>query len=274
MFPSFNLFGKDISMYALMAVVGLLIAGFVFCLRIRSQGHDDNEAIIFLLILGVGMLVGGHIMFGITNVGSFYLLLSVNSVGEFLNVLAVLFGGSVFYGGLIGAYLLGRLYVRWRRLPLELYMDSAALFAPLFHAFARVGCFFGGCCYGIECEWGIAASGNTITAIGDVPRFPVQLLESVCNLLIAGVIWLVLRRGAIKGRVFYLYLLLYSTVRFFDEMLRGDEIRGFLFGLSTSQLISIPLFLISVFCLLRRRRQSDGSELSATEKTGCRVGKP
>ena len=43
-------------------------------------------------------------------------------------------------------------------------------------------------------------------------------------------------------------MLVYPVVRFSLEFLRGDEIRGFLFGLSTSQWISILLF---VYALLR-----------------------
>ena len=50
----------------------------------------------------------------------------------------------------------------------------------------------------------------------------------------------------LRGKVFYLYLAVYAFVRFFDEFLRGDALRGFIFGLSTSQFISI---FIEVFAL-------------------------
>lgn len=251
MFPYFSIFGKELSMYAIMAVVGILIGGFIFCKRISRAKLDDNEAIIFLLVIGVGMLIGGSILYGITNVHRWHLLARASTASEFLDMLGELFGGSVFYGGLMGALALGVLYVKLRRLPLEVYMDNAALFAPVFHAFARVGCFFGGCCYGIVTEFGICASGNEITAIGDLPRFPVQLFEALCNALIAVAIWLLLKKGLLKGRVFYVYLALYAFVRFFDEFLRGDEIRGFIIGMSTSQFISIfvELFALLMLCL-------------------------
>ncbi len=259
MFPIFVLFGREISMYALMAVVGLLAAGVIFCIRIRKAGYDDNEAILFLLVLGVGMLVGGHILFGITNVGSFYLLLETKNFSELMSVLGKLFGGSVFYGGLIGAYILGLIYVKCRKLPLDVYMDSSALFAPVFHGFARIGCFLGGCCYGIESDFGFSAHGNNLTDIGDVCRFPVQLLESFGNFVIAGIIFLVLKKGWLRGRVFYLYLSMYAVLRFFDEFLRGDEIRGFVLGLSTSQFISIfvELFALAMLILFAARSRAE-----------------
>jgi len=46
-------------MYALLAVIGLVVAGLIFCLRIYRAGYDENDAVIFLLILGGGMVVGG-----------------------------------------------------------------------------------------------------------------------------------------------------------------------------------------------------------------------
>ena len=131
-------------------------------------------------------------------------------------------GGFVFYGGMFGATAGGLLFVKKMKLPLDVYMDNAALFAPLFHGFARIGCFLGGCCFGIESSFGFAAHGNTVTAIGTVTRFPVQLLESLCNFLIALAIYILIRKGIAKGRLFFVYLSAYSVVRFFDEFLRRD----------------------------------------------------
>lgn len=260
LFPVFVLFGREFSMYAVMSVLGLLCGGVLFCQRIRKKTQDDTEAILFLLVLSVGILIGGHALYGLTNLEKMPRLFECASFSGFISVLNAIFGGMIFYGGLIGAYLFGILYAKIKKLDLVLYMDSAALFAPIFHGFARVGCFFGGCCYGIESHFGFAASGNTITSIGDVSRFPVQLLEATCNFLIALVICFLLKSERCKGRVFYVYLALYAFIRFFDEFLRGDEIRGFIFGLSTSQFISIfvEIFALVMLCTLsiqeRRRR--------------------
>ena len=48
--------------------------------------------------------------------------------------------------------------------------------------------------------------------------------------------------------IFY-YMLMYPAARFVLEFFRGDAIRGFLFGLSTSQWISIGLFAVAVWKL-------------------------
>ena len=53
------------------------------------------------------------------------------------------------------------------------------------------------------------------------------------------------------------YIFLYAPVRFMLEFLRGDTIRGFLFGLSTSQWISLLLLsAAAIYTLLRRPRKA------------------
>ena len=181
MYPIITIFGKDFSMYAIMAIIGMLIAGIVFCKRIRKSGYDDNDAILFLLALSGGILLGGSLLYAITNLHLLKHLLQVKNIADAFSVLSTMFGGSVFYGGLLGACGAGLLFIKLKKLPLQVYTDNCALFAPLFHGFARIGCFLGGCCYGVESSFGFCATGNTVTNIGTVCRFPVQLLESFLN---------------------------------------------------------------------------------------------
>ena len=256
MYPIVTIFGKDFSMYAIMAVIGLLVAGFVFCYGIKKNGGDESEATLFIIPVGLGMLIGGSVLYAITNITLFPLFLGVDSFNEFLDVLSIVFGGSVFYGGLFGAILFSNIYIKIFKLPKAVYIDNGALFAPIFHGFARIGCFFGGCCYGVESTFGFCAHGNEYTLIGEVRRFPVQLLESALNFLIAIIIYLLLKKGKLKGRLFYVYLILYALIRFFDEFLRGDQVRGFVFGVSTSQIISM-LILVTVPFILARASVKD-----------------
>ncbi|MCH5303712.1 MAG: prolipoprotein diacylglyceryl transferase, partial [Ruminococcus sp.] len=56
----------------------------------------------------------------------------------------------------------------------------------------------------------------------------------------------------INGKLIFLYLIIYSVSRFFIEFFRGDIYRGILFGLSTSQWISILLIITSVIILIKK----------------------
>ena len=243
MYPVISIFGTELPTYSLMAIIGLLVAGFIFCRRIAEERPDDNESFFLLLTIAFGMYAGGHVLFFITNAQKWHLLAETENISDFFAKLSELSSGSVFYGGLIGAFSLGILYLKLRGVPREVYMDSAALFAPVFHGIARIGCFLSGCCYGVESALGFADVHGTV-------RFPVQLLESLLNFAIAAVIYAVLKKGLLKGKLLYLYLAMYAFVRFFDEFLRGDEIRGFILGLSTSQFISIFVEIFALTMLL------------------------
>lgn len=247
MFPYFMLFGKMIGLYQVLALVGIFVAGIFFCRQLRKAGLDDNDGIVFLLWVGLGVVVGGSLLYAITQNHLFPLLFRVSDFSQLFTVLRLLFGGLVFYGGLIGGCLTGLLVIKLKKLPVRRYMDLSAMFIPLFHCFARIGCFLAGCCYGVECEFGFTVHGNElIPPINGVSRFPVQLLESMGCLLIFFLLWFLYRKEKMEGHLLFVYLGTYAVLRFFDEFLRGDEMRGFVFGISTSQFISILMAAVSV----------------------------
>ncbi len=249
MFPQVFIFGKAISNYALVALIGGLTAGAVFCRLIRKRGLNDNDAIAFLLIVSLGVMLGGHLLFGLTQWQYFPELFRQTNMIDRLYTLNAIFGGSVFYGGLFGGIAAGLAAIKIIHLPKTVYADCIAPIIPLFHGIARIGCFLAGCCYGVESKIGFTATGNPfVPAVNGVSRFPVQLLEAICNLLLAIFLLLLLRRSAqcnsLRSELIWIYFAVYSSVRFADEFLRGDNIRGFIGFLSTSQWISILLFIV------------------------------
>lgn len=262
MLPLISIFGKTISTYTLMAVIGLLAAGVYFCRQIRRFGLDDNDAIIWLLVTGVGILLGGHILFAVTNLDKLHLYSQVKSFKDFIIVSVQIFGGSVFYGGLIGGMVFASAWIRLKHLNFKVYSDIMASAAPLFHSFARVGCFLGGCCFGVESRFGFTAHGNILSpAVNDVCRFPVQLLEAALNLVLFTVFSRLLKKKRFEGRLFPLYLLSYSVIRFCDEFLRGDAVRGRIWLLSTSQWVSIYIAVFGILWLLISRKIKGGTPL-------------
>jgi phosphatidylglycerol:prolipoprotein diacylglycerol transferase len=249
MFPYIKIFGRYIGMYPIMVLCGIFAAGVYVCYITKKEGHDDNEAIIFLLISSIGVFLGGHILYGLVNYRStvFFIKKSgtVESFQKFRSLFTAAFGGSVFFGGLTGGISAAFFYLKKRKNQ-EYLVDIAASAIPLFHFFGRIGCFLGGCCFGIESPFGFTALHGIVDEANGVNRFPVQLLESLFN----GILFFVLARlrkaGYFRNRVLYLYLLSYSTGRFFIEFLRGDGYRGKWLFLSTSQIISLLIFGIAI----------------------------
>lgn len=258
MFPYIEIGNAQIGTYMLCALVGIFAAGIYVCRQAKKRGHDDNDFIVLMLISAIGVLAGGHLVYGITNIKGLYLLLTdwskyVKSFDDFLNCISLIFGGSVFYGGLIGGTIAGFIYAKVKKFDLKEFSDICAPMVPLFHTFGRIGCFLGGCCYGIESEFGYTIHGNDlIPSVNDVNRFPVQLIEAGLNFMLFLLLDYLLRKDKVKGGLFALYLVIYAVIRFSDEFFRGDLYRGFLFGLSTSQIISIILFVCGGVYLINR----------------------
>lgn len=163
-------------------------------------------------------------------------------------------GGIVFYGGMIGVLIGGVVFALVRHRNIRETLDYIAPSIPLFHIFGRIGCAFAGCCYGYECSWGIIN-----TKFPGVTFFPVQLIESGCNLLILIVILIVQRIRKTDRYSIEMYLIGYSVCRFILEFCRGDMGRGIWpDGLSTSQHIALIIIVITIVELLSLAIRSGG----------------
>ena len=255
MFPTFEFLGKTIGVYGLCAFAGLIVCGAVASRLAKRKGICLEDIILVMLAIAGGMFVGGHIVYGITNADNIVELFKNASQYSFWSFLSTLFGqymgGMVFYGGFLGGILALGIYCKFSKIiKADVIFDIYAVSVPLFHVFGRIGCFFGGCCYGVESTWGFVVHGNTLQPeINDVMRMPVPLIEAGCNLIIFFILLTLYNKGIFKRKLLFIYMLIYPIVRFILEFYRGDSIRGFIFGLSTSQFISILLFAFSVIYL-------------------------
>lgn len=261
MIPYITLFNKQITMYAIMAIVGILICGFFACYLIKKKNEDTNNMIELLLVAAIGILLGGHILYGITNINYIILVIDnfhkITSFQMLIEIIINLFGGSVFYGGLIGGIILGSIYIKKKKLNQKIYTDICAIIIPLFHMFGRIGCFLSGCCYGIESEIGFTYHNAIIESANNVNRFPIQLVEASYNLILFVLLYTLYKKEKLKGKLIYLYLILYAIARFVFEFFRGDTYRGFLFYLSTSQIISlIILILVPIIGIIEKKKNS------------------
>ncbi len=256
MIPDIVIFGKPLApWYMLCALAGILFSLFFSYFLAKNRGYNEVTIFLTLLVAGACSLIGSHLLYGITNLPILVDVIKnidkIDSLDAAIKAIASVFGGAVYYGGLITGILGGWLYLRHEekgdRTP---YVDMGAIAIPLFHGFGRIGCFLGGCCYGIESACGFTYHYNPIEAANGVPRFPVQLVESALNFALFFLLYMLFRKGRAKGKLLYLYLLIYPIYRFILEYFRGDTYRGFIFGLSTSQFVSIPIFLFALIMLI------------------------
>ncbi len=255
MYPIIEIFGKEFGTYSILAIFGMMLSFFVAYLLSKQYNIEREDFIILCLFIVGGLFFGSHLLYGVTNIKYVAVLvknLSEFSFSEITSLLINYFGGMVFYGGFLGACVGILLYSKFfKKINRSLAFDLFAVVLPLFHVFGRIGCFFGGCCFGKEWNWGFTVHGNTLSPeVNDVMRIPVQLIEAGCNLAIFLLILFMYKKLKQRGILIYVYMIIYPVVRFILEFYRGDEIRGELFSLSTSQWISIILFVFSIIKLI------------------------
>ena len=225
---------------------------FYICFVRARKNKLDIDSLIVIAACAVGLgLVGAKLLY-------LFVSCDINEVFERLSrgdISDLAGGGQVFYGGLIMGIIGAFLGVRISGSCGEtaLYCDAVVPAIPLGHAFGRIGCFLAGCCYGAPYTGFCAV---TFPSVGVTePVFPIQLLEAVLNLIIFAILLIPRKRLKSGFATLYLYLTLYSVVRFTLEFFRGDEIRGFAQGLSTSQWISIGLFVCGFVLILITAKQ-------------------
>jgi phosphatidylglycerol:prolipoprotein diacylglycerol transferase len=207
----------------------------------------------------VSGVVGARILYIITEPAEF--LRNPWEIFNFWN------GGLVFYGGFILALLVCLAYGRWKKMPILLGLDISVTGVALAHGFGRIGCFAAGCCHGNYCPypWGVHNDTEFVAKeFKGQPLHPVQLYESLSLFVLAALMtWLIQGKKTKDGTVAAIYFTGYAAIRFVMEFFRGDDDRGTVFGgaLSTSQAISIALFLLGAALFFGRRRFRLGENL-------------
>ena len=166
----------------------------------------------------------------------------------------VLKSGFVFYGGLIGGAIGVFAALKIQKKDFFKIVDIYAVALPLGHAFGRIGCFFSGCCYGMPYDGWLSFTYTTAldasTPIG-IPLLPVQLIEAgVLFALFATLLIVYLKAPKHKGLCSLVYAYGYAIIRFTLEFFRYDAERGGFLGLSTSQWISVAIFVAATIWLI------------------------
>jgi len=167
----------------------------------------------------------------------------------------VLHPGRAAYGGLLCAIGAAAIHLRRARQPLAPFFDRVAIGAGLTFALVRTGCFLAGCDYGspTALPWGVRFPRGSLAALDharrgfvphgapSLPVHPTQLYEAALGLVGAVIATAVIRRRRRDGRAFAGFLAVYAAGRFAIELVRGDQDRGALLGLSTAQWVSLAI---------------------------------
>ena len=228
--------------------------GHSYCIHRTNKAGLDTDALLTLAIITLTCgLAGSYLLY-------IFVTYSLSEIwGSIVDGSFSVFksGGFVFYGGLIVGVLSGWIYLHAKKASFYEYAAVIVPAIPLAHAIGRIGCFLAGCCYGriVDTPISVYYRNPIGGAPVGVPVFPIQLVESACNILVFVILLIYTRKRLKAGSVLFLYAILYGIERFCLEYFRADEIRGIFLGLSTSQWISIAMIIFGIvgFVLARRR---------------------
>lgn len=156
------------------------------------------------------------------------------------NLLTIGFTG---YGGLIGAilaaYIYGKLYRDNR------FFKYTIISLPLIYGFAKLACFFNGCCYGIPYNGPLAV---TYSQIMDKSLFPIQLLETFIFIIIFQIC-----NSLHKNKdIIYITLIIVFIAKFLLDFLRYSHTYKLF---SNNQVVSILLLSITIIIYLYKKKE-------------------
>lgn len=223
--------------YGLMIAIGIIVAATLFIRRARNAGYNEDKLLNLIIVTVISGILGGKFLFILTELNNI-----INDPSILLN-----FGnGFVIYGAIMGGALGLYLYCRKNKFNSLIILDFAAPGVALAQGFGRIGCFLAGCCYGRETTLpiGITFPQDSLAPSG-VSLLPTQLFSSGFDFILAGILLWYSRKNSKDGRVFALYVIIYSIGRFFIEFFRNDP-RGNVWILSTSQFIAIFTLILGI----------------------------
>lgn len=264
MYPSISVWGKyRLPLYGVMFGIGYYLVILIGRKTAKDFAIKKND-VLYAAVYGlIGIGAGAKIFYFLSKLPQILTHFEAFCKLVQFNLLAAcnyLFGGMVFYGGLLGAMLGIWIYCRQYNISFQNLLCVVVPLFPLAHGFGRTGCFLAGCCYGIPYEgiFAVHFPYNELSPELSVsPRFPVQLLEAFINF----VLFIVLlswnqKKKPDASQICGTYLLCYAISRFFLEFLRGDRIRGHIGLLSTSQWISLIVVPMGIWLLGAQKRKN------------------
>lgn len=239
----------QIRYYGLFFVLGFVIAYFLFnYLAKRKELSITKEDItdLFLYVIA-GTILGARIFYVFVYNLTFYL----DNPSE---IIAIWHGGLSFHGALIGAVIAILIFTKKKKIDFYEIADLSVIPLALGLALGRLGNFTNGELYGriTDVPWAFRfpdAEGF---------RHPSQIYESFKNFTIFLALWAIKDKKLPKGFMFWLFVVMYSALRFIVEFFRQPDPQvGFIMGfLTMGQVLSIVMFVVGVYFLRKVYKKS------------------
>jgi prolipoprotein diacylglyceryl transferase len=251
--------------YGLMIALGVIAAVWLTGRRMRTAGIGDSEDISAIAMWAVPAgVIGARLYHVATDWTSFR--------GDWMRVFKLWEGGLGIWGGIALGVVVGLWAARRRGMPIGRTLACAAPALPLAQAIGRIGNWWNQELFGrpTTLPWGLRIDEKHLPAgyaIGTLFH-PTFLYEALWNLGLCVLLLRLDRDSRMKpGRIFALYVALYTFARFFIERLRIDFANK-VGGLRVNEWVSATVFLVAMGYLVVTRNAPDGPRRAADGATG------
>ena len=264
-FESFTIGPFTVHMYALCILLGIFVAYLIGASRFKKRGGNSGDLLdIILWAVPIG-IVGGRLFHVFTHPLDYFGIYPTIQETAF-HVVAVWEGGLAIYGALISGTFGAWLGSRFANVRFVSVLDALAPGIILAQAIGRWGNWFNQELFGqaTDVPWGLAiAPGNPAIPEGfsaESLYHPTFFYEFLLNVLAFVVLILLDKKFELRwGKLFALYLVFYSTIRFFVEGIRLDPSAVF-YGLRTNQWSAVIGVIIGLAIFYVQSRRHTGLE--------------
>lgn len=227
--------------YGFMLMLGFAAGTFVTLRGAKRRGMEAEVFLDFAIWALVSSIVAARLTFVMLNYADYE--------DDFGKVFQLWGGGLSFHGGLAGGIIALAVFCQRRQLSFLTMGDIIAPALPLGYAFARVGCFLNGCCYGTPTKlpWAVAFPDEHFPGAQTPPSHPTQIYSLLLSLVVFGILWGMRTRAQFAGQLVFLYLVLYSIERFIIEFFRKDVTAAPFMRTPLTQAQAVSIVLI-IFC--------------------------
>jgi len=236
-FHGFSFLGLNISYYGLIMALAMVLGVVCAVFICKIKAIDVSMPIDLALFALPCAIVGARVYYCI-----------FNGVSSFLEIFEVWKGGLAIYGGIIGGFLGLLLCCKIKKYSLAKASDLAAPCLILGQAIGRVGCYFAGCCYGVQTSNQALQFFPISVLINNTWHLATFFYEAFFNLIGFAILIIITAKTKTNGYVTAGYFITYGLVRAVLEQFR-DPAESLMLGstgIKVSQLLSILLVLVGI----------------------------
>ncbi len=243
MIPYFQLTQIDlgplsIQVWGMLVALGLLVGTWVSANRAKQQGIDPKLIWDGAFWAYLSAFIGARVFHVLFYDFGHYVANPIDAINPALPGFSVI-------GGFIGASLAVILWIRKHKLEFYKFADSAIFGLPFGLAIGRVGCFL------IHDHPGVPCESNPLCIIypDGIVRHDHGLYLSILGAVTAVVFLVLGRKHRPAGFFLALYIIIYSSIRFFLDFYRAID--ATYFYLTPTQWLLIPLFALGIYLMIR-----------------------